>query len=195
MQQIIIGKNLPILNLRTLAWLILFLSALPFISFSQHEGHEEGHNISEEDFKHHSISIALSHTHVPKAIDNQSLIVPSWGLNYNYHFSPKWAIGIHSDLEIATYIIEGHDEGQELERENPIIVSVVGIYNPWKELLINVGFGKEFEPHESFWVYRFGLEYEIEFGHHWGLAPSLMYDIKESLFDSWTVGLVVGKRF
>jgi len=147
---------------------------------------------------HSSRTTLLSHTHVPKGFQSSSggstVIVPSWGFNYEYWFNHKFAIGLHSDMEIATYIIEKED-GSELERERPIIAALVGIYAPWKGLELIAGFGKEFETHENFWVYRFGVEYEIEIGDHWDIAPGLVFDIKENLYDSWTIGLGVGKRF
>jgi len=160
---------------------------------SQSQDHEE-----DEFNKHNRISLVIGHTHIPKGVpavpDGGSIIVASWGLNYEYWFSRKWGLGLHNDMEIATYYIED-DTGGTIERSRPIIVSLVGIYNPWKGLEFLAGFGREFEEHQNFWVYRFGIEYEIEFGHHWDLAPAFIYDVKENLYDSFTLGIVIGKRF
>jgi hypothetical protein len=159
---------------------------------------QEDKKEEQEALKHHRAAVVISHTHVPKAFQsstgNGAVIVPSWGLNYEYWFNHKFAIGLHSDMEISTYIIENID-GTELERERPVIVALVGIFSPWKGLEIVTGIGKEFEPHENFWVYRIGVEYEIEIGDNWDIAPGLVFDIKENLYDSWTLGLGVGKRF
>ncbi len=171
---------------------ILFISS-PLAAFGQHH-EEEG----EKNDTHHRLAVVISHTHVPKGAhsvdDSDAVIIPSWGLNYEYWFNSKWAIGLHNDMEIATYIIEDHD-GNELERETPVIMSIVGIYNPWHTLQFVAGIGREFEHHERFWVYRFALEYEIEIGHHWDIAPLFVLDLKEGLYNSWTLGLAVGKRF
>jgi len=153
----------------------------------------------EEVFNHSRLALVISHTHIPKAFqssagNSNAVIVPSWGFNYEYWFNHKFALGLHSDMEVATYVIENED-GTELKRERPIIVALVGIYNPWKGLEFIGGIGKEFEPHENFWVYRFGVEYEIEIGNEWDIAPGLIFDVKENLYDSWTLGLGVGKRF
>ncbi|MCF6359174.1 MAG: hypothetical protein L3J29_00245 [Cyclobacteriaceae bacterium] len=152
----------------------------------------------EEVFKHNRLSIIISQTHVPKAFQSSTgdkgIIMPSWGFNYEYWFNRKFALGIHSDMEISTYIIED-ENGQELERTRPFIVALVGIYNPWKGLELIGGFGREFEENKNFWMYRIGVEYEIEIGDNWDIAPGLVFDIKEDLYDSWTVGLGVGKRF
>lgn len=152
----------------------------------------------EEVFKHNRVSLTFGHTHIPRGspsvTNGSSLVVPSWGLNYEYWFTRKWALGLHNDTEIATYIVEDNT-GSTIERERPVIVSIVGIYNPWKGLEFVAGFGHEFETHQSFWVYRVGIEYEIEFGHHWDLGPAFVVDIKENFYDSFTLAIVIGKRF
>ncbi len=154
--------------------------------------------IESEPFKRHILSIMLAHTHIPKGYDgtNQkgSLIVPSWGLNYSFRISEKWGIGWHNDMEIATYIIED-DQGKDLERERPIITSLVAGYTPGRFTTFVAGFGREFEKNKSFWVFRVGAEFEFEIGNNWAMAPSLTYDLKESVYDSWTLGIIVGKMF
>ena len=172
-------------------WLIGLFFIFPFVSIAQE------HDI-EEFNKHNRVSIVMGHTHVPKGVPaapgGGSIIVASWGLNYEYWFNKKWGIGLHNDMEIATYLIESSD-GSQIQRSRPVIISLVGIYNPWKGLEFLAGVGREFEEHHDFWVYRFGVEYEIEIGNHWDLAPAFVVDIKENLYDSFTIGLVIGKRF
>ncbi len=173
-----------------------FILLLPFFFGTlQAQDHDKEEN---EEFKHNRLALVIGQTHVPKAFQStkgdEGIIVPSWGLNYEYWFNHKFALGLHSDMEISNYIIE-EENGQELERTRPLIVALIGIYNPWKGLELLGGFGREFEEHKKFWVYRFGIEYEIEIGHHWDIAPGLVFDIKEDLYDSWTIGLGVGKRF
>ncbi len=173
-----------------------FMLLLPFFGTLQAQDQATD---EKEEFKHNRLAIVISHTHIPKAFQssagsNNAVIVPSWGFNYEYWINRKFALGLHSDMEIATYIIEKED-GTELERERPIIIALVGICAPWRGLEFIGGIGKEFEPHENFWVYRFGVEYEIEIGNEWDIAPGLVFDIKENLYDSWTLGLGIGKRF
>jgi hypothetical protein len=75
----------------------------------------------------------IGHTHIPKgfhtAENNEALIVPSWGLNYVYHINEKWAIGWLNDMEIATYVVQEPD-GDIIDRERPVITSLVGIFRP-----------------------------------------------------------------
>ena len=175
--------------------LMMFLSLLiPATLLAQeHEEHK-----TQVKTKHHRVALMISHTHIPKGIpsvkNSGSVIVPSWGLTYNYRFNEKWTIGLHTDMEIATYLIEDAD-GDQLERSQPIIVTLMGGVNLWKGIELAVGFGREFEEHHDFWVYRIGIEYNIEIGNHWDIAPALIFDIKENLYNSWTIGVVVGKKF
>ena len=76
-----------------------------FISLSAQE-HENSEHQEEEhaSSKKHAISFAFSHTHINSAKENDKgsnwIVAPSFGLNYNYIFNPKWAIGLHSDIII-----------------------------------------------------------------------------------------------
>jgi len=144
----------------------------------------------------HRISIMIGHTHVPKGMVSTGggpLIIPSWGLNYSFLINEKWAIGWHNDMEISTYVInEGH--GSEIERERPLITSLVGVFKPGKTVGFLAGIGREFEKHQNFWVFRVGIEFEFEINEFWDLSPSLIYDLKESVYDSWSIGLTVGRR-
>ena len=33
-----------------------------------------------------------------------------------------------------------------------------------------------------------------EINEYWDISPSLIYDLKESVYDSWSIGLTVGRR-
>ena len=175
-------------------FLSLFILFPFFATAQEHEGeHEEEH-----EFKHHRIAIMIGHTHVPKGIegggDTGGLIVPSWGLNYEYWFNENWAIGLHNDMEITTYAIE-RVRDTVLERERPFILALVGLYKFDTGFEILTGMGLELEKNENFVVFRLGVEYEIEIGKHWDIAPGFVYDIKEDVYNSFTIGLSVGKKF
>lgn len=172
---------------------ILFLwTALQSGMYAQHHEHES------EGFKRHRISLVMGHTHIPRGIESadkkSSLIVPSWGLNYDFWFTPRWAIGSHNDMEISTYVIEDHHE-TEIERERPVILTLVGIFKPTHHIELLAGFGREFEKHHNFWVYRLGIEYEFDLPGHWLLSPALIFDFKEDVYNSISLGIVIGKKF
>ena len=163
--------------------------------FAQAEEMSEENN---EIKPRHRIAIIIGHTHIPKGVsgsENQSnLIVPSWGLNYEFWFNERWGIGSHNDMEISTYSIET-DDGIMVERSRPLIMSLVGLFKPNHHLGFLLGFGREFETHENFYVIRAGIELEFEISNNWDLSPGLIYDLKEDIYDSWTIGVAIGKRF
>lgn len=183
----------PTYIFRLLMWSMAMVIMLPLLASGQDHETQDTH----EHEKHHRISLMISHTHISKGVpsveNSGAVIVPSWGLTYNYRFN-KWAIGVHTDMEIATYLIEDAN-GDQLERSRPIIITLMGGYNLWKGIELAMGLGREFEKHHNFWVYRFGIEYNVEIGHHWDIAPALIFDIKENLYDSWTLGVVIGRKF
>ena len=55
--------------------------------------------------------------------------------------------------------------------------------------------GIEFEKNENLFVIRTGLEYEVEFGNHWDVAPTVFYDYRSNNFGTWSIGIGIGKRF
>ena len=160
----------------------------------------EKEHASHGDFERHfhSISLAIGHTHIPKGFNGvdgrKGLIVPSWGLNYEYHFNEKWVIGWHNDMEISTYVVEG-EHGDEIERERQLTSSIVGIFRPGKHVGCLAGFGREFERHQGFWVFRAGIEVEFEIAHSWSLIPYASFDLKETVYDAISIGLATSKRF
>jgi hypothetical protein len=180
-------------KLKPLIILFLFIFILPLASFGQVQEHAPS-----EHHKNHIIALIIGHTHIPRGVpsasDSGPLIVPSWGINYDFLVSKKWSIGLHTDMEIANYVIE-EKNGNQLERTRPFILSIVTAYRPWKGLIVGLGFGNEFEKHHNFLVYRFGLEYAFEINESWEIGPALTYDIKESTYDAWTLGFGVVRKF
>ena len=177
--------------------LFLILAASLMMAFTQEAILAQGHpSIQHKNsFMHHRVALMITHTHVPGArteTQGSAVIVPSCGLNYEYWLNHQWAVGIHSDMEIATYIIENH-ESTEIERERPIIISTGGIFKPVHQIVMIAGVGREIETHENLWVVRFGINYEFELRDGWDLSPSLTYDIKESLYDSGPLDFLSGK--
>lgn len=156
------------------------------------------HSGSHDEHARHRIGALIGHTWIPLGflpnIEQGFLAVPTWGLAYDFRVSERWALGIHTELETATYVIE-ETNGVELERERPFKVILATAYNPWKALVIEAGFGRELEKNESFWVYRLGAAYEIEISKGWDLAPGFIFDFKEDIYTSVTFGLQVGKKF
>lgn len=152
---------------------------------------------------HHQLAMVLSHAHVfeGRNQDGQKevLSLPAWGIDYTYHLSPKWAIGLHTDFIIEKFAVEKNldsgEEKQTIERSYPIAPALMGIYKlngHWSFLL---GMGGEFAKEEDFLLTRAGVEYGYELPKGWEVLGSMSYDFKWNAYDTWTLGIGIAKSF
>ena len=164
-------------------------------------------NDAEEDFHpYHALGVVISHAQVREGVvegSNKWLSLPSWGLNYNFHFHPRWAIGLHTDLITEEFIVESHlksgEEGEVIERNNPIAPALMATYKfgerPHSAWGLEFGVGGEFAAGESFFLNRLGIEYAVEIRNHWEVFAGIAYDIKWNAYDSFVFGLGISKAF
>ncbi|MCC7501494.1 MAG: hypothetical protein IT229_03130 [Flavobacteriales bacterium] len=156
-----------------------------------------------EEHARHEVSALLAHTHVSQGIDvngDQSwLVLPSWGLNYNYWLTPRWAIGLHSDLITETFVVtenlHGGKEKPVVERTKPIAPALMATYRPFEHWAFTLGGGMEFAKEEDLALLRAGTEYTIHLGGPWETSGSLAYDFRMNAYDSWTLGLGITRTF
>lgn len=156
-----------------------------------------------EIFKpHHQIGISINHVHVFEGRDDDGnrevLTLPAWGIDYTYHLSKKWAIGLHTDFIIEKFKVEKNlqsgDEKETVERSYPIAPALMGIYklnDHWSFLL---GMGGEFAKEEDYLLTRAGVEYGYELPKGWEIFGTFSYDIKWNAYDSWGIGLGIAKK-
>ena len=173
--------------------LVLIIVAITSNTYGQ--SHDVSHD-SEHEFKKFRMAVNLGHAYIPTAsvADNKFLIIPVWGLDFQYWVNEKWGVALKNDIEIAKYTIN-KDDSEQL-RENPVIISLPVLYSPWDNgLTFMLGPGIELEGHKNFSIFRFGLGYEFEFGNHWDFAPEVVYDLKDGHINSLTIAIGVGKRF
>ncbi|MER2999167.1 hypothetical protein [Pontibacter populi] len=158
--------------------------------------HHETADTEEHKFKHFRVSAMLYHTYIgTETVEGKELlIVPSVGLDLEYWFNEKWGIGSHNDLEHTSFIVK-HGDTDILERESPVLLTVDALWRPWKGLVLLAGPGVELEKQENLLVFRGGVEYEIEIGKHWDVAPTIFYDSRIDAYDSFSIGIGIGKRF
>ncbi|MBK7873811.1 MAG: hypothetical protein IPJ74_25695 [Saprospiraceae bacterium] len=149
----------------------------------------------EQSFPHFRIAGLIGHTIVPTNVsEKEHTIVPSWGLDIEYWRNEHFAMGLHNDIEIQSFIIE-HGNDESLEREFPLVLTLDAIYKMSNGFVFQIGPGYEIEKNESFFLIRAGIEYEIEFGKDWDLSPAIFYDTRVHANDTWTIALGIGKRF
>jgi len=159
---------------------------------------ESHSNDRKNSHKKHNISVLWGNTIVPAAKtasgENSVLLFPSWGLNYEFVFSKHFGVALMNEFEMQSYVIE-HDEHAEIEREYPIILSIVLIYEPVNRFLIFAGPGIEFEKTHNYSIIKAGIAYKFPLPKYFGIALELSYERKNKTYDAWTFGLLIGKGF
>lgn len=158
----------------------------------------------EETFKpHHQLGISINHVHVFEGKNDEGkkkmLSLPAWGIDYTYHFSKKWAVGLHTDIVIEKFKVEkiyasGSDE-EIVERSYPIAPAVMGIYKPHESWNFLLGFGGEFAKEENYFLTRAGVEYGYELPKDWEIFGAVNYDFKWNAYNSWGICLGIAKSF
>lgn len=152
---------------------------------------------SEESESKHCIAIVVSHARIGQGRnfegDKEFLMVPSLGLDYNYWFNEKWAIGLHTDFLNQNFFVET-PEGQLLERDRPIAPAITGTFKPGKHWSFALGIGREFADEESFTLTRFSVEYGVEIRKGWEVFGMLSQDFRWDAYDVTTFGFGISKR-
>jgi hypothetical protein len=190
LQMMIKRKQLIILTL-------LWVTALPV--WAQHDAASE----HAKPFKpFHSLGVAIGHAHSFKGVDEnggrKNMALPYFGLDYNFQFAPKWALGLHTDFINETFVVEKTEPDgtvEELERSRPIAPALMAMYNLSHRWKLGFGMGGEFASEGNFWLNRAAIEYACPIRKGWEVFGALQYDIRWSAYDTWTIGLGIAYAF
>ncbi|WP_143519993.1 hypothetical protein [Reichenbachiella sp. 5M10] len=149
-----------------------------------------------EGAKRHKLMLVMGNVHVPAGInidgDKAWTVVPSWGLDYDYALTEQWAIGMHTDMAIESY---EYEEDIIYKRTRPFSMILTGSRKFGEHLTVMAGGGVELAKEEDLTIVRVGIDYGWELQNDWELSASLMSDFKIDAYNSWILGLGVGKRF
>jgi hypothetical protein len=151
----------------------------------------------------HEVSLLIAHTGVSQGVNVNGergwLMLPSWGLNYNYWLSERWAIGLHTDLITETFVVkENHNEAKgepEVERTRPIAPAIMASFRPHHHWAFTLGAGAEFAQEGDLFLMRAGTEYTIHLGGPWETSGSFAYDLRSNAYDSYTLGIGITRTF
>ncbi|OIQ19477.1 hypothetical protein [Lacinutrix sp. MedPE-SW] len=155
---------------------------------------QEHNNIIETHNEGNGFRIAgiIGHT----LINNEgakNVFVPSWGLDFEYWFNHNWGIGLHNDIEIETFIIR-NSNSEAVERVNPLVLTLDVLHQFGNGFVLTIGPGVELEKEESYWLLRFGIEYEKDISESFYLLPTLFLDKRFDGYNTWNFGLGVGLK-
>lgn len=175
---------------------IILLLIVPFLSLAQHHVTTYEVPAPHKHFAHFRVAVLLGHTLIPEEHAGENFFIPSWSLDLEYWGNHRWGVGLHSDMEIETFVILNYnDAGQELNRVTPLVITLDALYRPYKGLILQFGPGVELEREENYTLVRAGLEYEFVLGNHWDVAPTIFYDRRFDGYHTWSFAFGVGKRF
>jgi len=148
---------------------------------------------------YHRISIMMANAHIPRLLEEENkkttIVAPAWGLDYDYWFNKRWAIGLHNDIILSQFKIEKSENGSEIERSFPITSNLVGLYKPTEHFVLIAGLGREFEKNEQFNMIDLGVEYGFEIPKEWEISINLNYENKFNAYDTWLFGIGISKKF
>lgn len=167
-------------------------------SYAQDE-HGVPHELTyKNSFKKHYITVLWGHTIVPAAKtaegENSVVLFPSLGLNYEFIFNSRFGVALMNEFEMQSYAVE-HDEHAEIEREYPIISSVVFLFEPIRHLMLFAGPGIEFEKTHNFSILKAGIAVNFPLPKYYGLGVEFSYELKNKTYDAWTLGVIISKGF
>jgi hypothetical protein len=146
---------------------------------------------------HHQKSLlgaGLGFTFIPLAsdlleTDARGLFVPTIGLDYFLRVAPRWEVGFLGAYELDYYVIT---DGQ-LERDNAVMLTLVGMFNITNYLGLFTGGGVELEQHTNLGVFRLGIQYTIDIREHWALVPKMHLDVKKN-FNTWSFAVTFARK-
>ena len=173
----------------------VFLFSLATTVIAQEDAQETHAN----PLKRHKVGAFLGNAlihgvHNTRTGKEQYVIAPTIGIDYEYWINDRWAIGTyneiaHMDIEVIT---EEHEE--YIKRENAMLISAVAVFEPFHNFGIFAGTGIETDPHHTFWIRYLGMEYALVRHNNWDISISVGY-VNKDLYDAFTFGVVIGRRF
>ena len=182
-----------------LSLLFCFCLTPIFAQYNIVEDDEGEKHAEHETFKkHHRISAMMAFSNIPQIIpgkENREVIaVPTWGLNYDFWFRPKWGVGLHNDIILLQYTVERHHGHDELIRSYPLGVKLVGLFQPIHDLIFLTGYGKEIEPNETLDILTVGVEYGFPIRNGWESNINLSFDWIVNNYISFMLGIGFAKK-
>ena len=121
--------------------------------------------------------------------DARGVFTKTVGIDYFYHFHPRWGAGFMGSYEIDHYVVTD----DQVEVENAVILTLVGMFSATRHLDFFLGGGIVVEQNDNLAVLRLGTQYSIDVGKHWALVPKLHFDFKEN-YNTWSFAVSFARK-
>ena len=145
-----------------LTFFLLIISGLALAAQDHEHAPGDGHPIdTEHNRSGHKITLVMAYSVIDNSFaaeTNDILLVPTFGLNYDFFINARWGIGLHTDIMLQQYKVEKHGSHEEILRENPVAICGMAVFKPHHRWILMAGYGVEVEKHESFQMIRAGVE-------------------------------------
>lgn len=156
---------------------------------------QEGEEIM---LKRHKMGLYLGNSVVHEVHNNltgkeQYVLAPTFGLDYEYSLTERWAVGLYNEISFLNIDVETEHE-EYIKRENVFLSSGVVVFEPIRHLAVFAGAGIEKDQHEVLLIKYIGVEYAFIHCNDWDVSAEAGY-INKDLYDSFNFGVVIGRRF
>lgn len=156
--------------------------------------HADTHQVGEDHQNKNFVALFAGNT----IITQSKYQMPTIGLEYIRELNHRIGIGLVTELEIGSHIIQTNEEGDvvaEVERKSAFLLLPTVFLRVYKDLIITVGYGVEFEKAENLALSKIGIEYAFKMQNpNWVILPSVSWD-HTKLFDGVVYGATVGYLF
>jgi hypothetical protein len=173
-------------NLYLIAVLVLLFNPL----FAQIEHNEETHKVEHKN----AAALFVGSTIISQSGFNLATI----GLEYVREINHNIGIGLIAEVELGSHIVQKNEEGEmvsEVNREGALLILPTVFIRIYKGLIINAGYGVEFESNENLGLLKVGLEYRLTLQNpRWVVLPTISWD-HTHLFDGFVYGVNFGYKF
>jgi hypothetical protein len=173
-------------NLCIIAVLVLLSNPL----FAQIEHNEETHKVEHKN----AAALFVGSTIIAPSGFN----LPTIGVEYVREINHIIGIGIIAELEIGSHVVQKNEDGDmvsEVHREGAFLVLPSAFVRIYKGLILNAGYGVEFESNENLGLLKVGLEYSLTLQNpRWKVLPTVSWDHTKH-FDGFVYGVNFGYKF
>lgn len=178
------------LNRLSLALVVVLF--IPFFAGAQEEEHKELHR--------NRLSFVMAYGIIPEhssedPTSDYLFIVPAIGMNYDYLFTPKFGLGLHTDVILQKFEVKEFKDDLDVERSFPITANLMASLRPNEHWTFLAGGGVELDKNISYSMFALGIDYGLELNQSWEVGFNFMFEHRIQAYSSFLFGVGFTKVF